>query len=75
MIVWQDRNETRNSTAIVNQVDYLQKLLFYLIPAIFTEGFVGNEKQLVFLVDLQKPITDFLKQLKIMKKNCFWYSL
>ena len=53
-----------NSIAIIGKDDYLQKMRNILSDSSkFSEVFVTNEKHLNFLVNIEKQITDPLKQL------------
>ena len=53
------------SIVIIDKANYLQKMRNILSDSSkFTEVFVGNEKQLNFLDNLEKQVTDLLKQLK-----------
>ena len=58
------KSDKGNSIAIVDQDDYLQKMQNILSDSSkFSEDFVTNEKLLNFLVNIEKEITDLLKQL------------
>ena len=53
------------SIVIIDKANYLQKMRNILSDSSkFTEVFVGNEKQVNFLDNLEKQVTDLLKQLK-----------
>ena len=58
------KSDKGNSIAIIDKDDYLQKMQNILSDSSkFSEVFVTNEKHLDFLVNIEKQITDLLKQL------------
>ena len=58
------KSDKGNSIAIIDKDDYLQKMRNILSDSSkFSEFFVTNEKHLNFLVNIEKQITDLLKQL------------
>ena len=58
------KSDKGNSIAIIDKDDYLQKMRNILSDSSkFSEVFVTNEKHLNFLVNIEKKITDLLKQL------------
>ena len=58
------KSDKGNSIAIIDQDDYQQKMQNILSDSSkFSEVFVTNEKHLSFLVNIEKQITDLLKQL------------
>ena len=58
------KSDKENSIAIIDKDDYLQKIRNILSDCSkFSEVFVTNEKHLNFLVNIEKQITDLLKQL------------
>ena len=58
------KSDKGNSIAIIDKDDYFQKMRNILSDSSkFSEVFVTNEKHLNFLVNIEKQITDLLKQL------------
>ena len=58
------KSDKGNSIAIIDKDDYLQKMQNILSDSRkFSEICMANEKHLNFLINIQKQITDLLKQL------------
>ena len=59
-----EKSDKGNSIEIIDKGDYLQKMQNILSDSSkFSEVFVTNKKHLNFLVNIEKQITDLLKQL------------
>ena len=59
------KSDNGNSVAIIDKSDYLEKMRSILSDSSkFTQVSISEDKQLKFLFDVEKHITDLLKDLK-----------